>query len=219
MSTVELVHRLCHGASSLGDSLESSVAEGRCLATHSYDVKLERYVPGVLLRRLVAAPHEAVLRLDGTAVFVDISGFTRLSERLARRGDEGAELLVDTINACFSMLLPEAYANGASVLKFSGDALHLWFDGEEHAVRACSSAFAMRRALRRAPAGTFGTPLRMSTGVHSGTYEMFLVGGSHREHLIAGPAASTLVAMEAAATVGDSIRFARRRGLLTVPAH
>jgi hypothetical protein len=44
--------------------------------------------------------------------------------------------VVDTINACFSTLLPDAYANGASVLKFSGDALLLWFKGEAHAVRA-----------------------------------------------------------------------------------
>ncbi len=157
----------------------------------------------MLLRRLLTTPRDAVLRLDGTAVFVDISGFTRLSERVARRGNEGAELLVDTINACFSTLLPDAYANGASVLKFSGDALLLWFEGERHAARACSSAFAMRRALRRAPPGTFAARLRMSTGVHSGSYEMFLVGGSHREHLIAGPAASTLVAMEAAAAPGQ----------------
>ena len=68
---------------------------------HTHQGKLECYVPRVVLRRLVAAPREPVLTLDGTAVFGDISGFTRLSERLARKGDEGAELLVDTINACF----------------------------------------------------------------------------------------------------------------------
>ncbi len=195
------------GAGSLGGSLESSREQyrrgGGALGRSPNDGKFECYLPRVLLRRLVAAPRHAVLSLDGTAVFVDISGFTRLSERVARRGNEGAEVLVDTINACFSTLLPDAYANGASVLKFSGDALLLWFEGERHAARACSSAFAMRRALRRAPPGTFEARLRMSTGVHSGSYEMFLVGGSHREHLIAGPAASALVAMEAAAAPGQ----------------
>ena len=47
--------------------------------------------------------------LDGTMVFADVSGFTRLSERLARTGKEGAEHLVDAINACFSALLGNAY--------------------------------------------------------------------------------------------------------------
>ena len=71
-------------------------------------------------------------------VFVDISGFTKLSERLARTGREGAEHLVDTISACFSTLLAEAYANGGSLLKFGGDALLVWFAGVDHAARGCS---------------------------------------------------------------------------------
>ena len=66
------------------------------------------YVPRVLLRRLVSAQNEAVLTLDGTVVFVDLSGFTRLSERLSRKGREGAEQIVDTIGSCFSALLTGA---------------------------------------------------------------------------------------------------------------
>jgi class 3 adenylate cyclase/tetratricopeptide (TPR) repeat protein len=160
----------------------------------------------VLLKRLVADPGEAVLSRDGTVAFVDISGFTRLAERLARGGREGAEQLVDTINACFSTLLDEAYVNGASLLKFGGDALLLWFEGPEHALRACASAVAMRRTLRRIGRIELGATtivLHMSVGIHSGRYEMFLVGGSHREHLIAGPAASVVVATEAAASSGQ----------------
>ena len=51
----------------------------------------------------------------------------------------------------------------------------------------------MRRTLRevgRIRAGASDVVLRMSVGVHSGTYAMFLVGGSHRELLIGGPAAT-----------------------------
>ena len=128
-------------------------------------------------------------------VFVDISGFTKLSERLARTGREGAEHLVDTISACFSTLLAEAYANGGSLLKFGGDALLVWFAGADHAARGCSSAIAMRRTLRqigRVRAGASSIVLRMSVGVHSGRYEMFLVGGSHREYLIGGPSVGAL---------------------------
>jgi len=58
---------------------------------HTHHGKLECYVPRVVLRRLAAAPGEPVLTLDGTAVFGDISGFMRPSERLARTGDEGTE--------------------------------------------------------------------------------------------------------------------------------
>ena len=72
---------------------------------------LECYVPRMLLGRLHDPSEDSFAdTLDGTMVFADVSGFTRLSERLARSGKEGAELLVDAINACFSALLADAYA-------------------------------------------------------------------------------------------------------------
>ncbi len=168
--------------------------------------KFDCYVPRVLLTRLAVAPDDLVQTLEGTMVFVDVSGFTRLSERLARTGREGAERLTEAINACFSALLADAYANGGSLLKFGGDALLLWFDGDEHPLRACASAGAMRNTIRRAgriTAAGSQIRLRMSAGVHSGNFQMFLVGKSHREYLIAGPDGSKVVEMEAAAAAGQ----------------
>ncbi|MEA2197697.1 MAG: hypothetical protein QOJ25_1748 [Solirubrobacteraceae bacterium] len=177
------------------------------MAVSTSDTSLNPHVPRPLLRRLATAPDELVQTVDGTIVFADISGFTRLSERLARKGREGAEQLVDTINSCFTALLGDAYAAGGSLLKFGGDALLLWFEGEDHQVRACTSAVSMRSTLRRIGRirleGSGSVVLRMSVGVHSGAYETFLVGGSHREYLIAGPAASKAVTMEAEASAGQ----------------
>ena len=98
------------------------------MGANSIPRKFDSYVPRVLLTRLATAPEDLVQSLEGTMVFADVSGFTRLSERLARVGKEGAEHLVDTINACFSALLADAYAHGGSLLKFGGDALLLWFE-------------------------------------------------------------------------------------------
>jgi class 3 adenylate cyclase/tetratricopeptide (TPR) repeat protein len=166
----------------------------------------EAYVPRMLLPRLAEAGDELVQMLDGTLVFADVSGFTRLSERLARKGKEGAEYLVDTINACFSALLADAYSRGGSLLKFGGDAMLLWFAGDDHALRACASAIAMRRTLRdvgRIRAGTSEVVLRMSVGVHSGSYAMFLVGGSHRELLIGGRGTRKVTELESLASAGQ----------------
>jgi class 3 adenylate cyclase len=52
--------------------------------------KFDCYVPRVLLERLLAEPDDLVETLEGTMVLADVSGFTRLSERLARKGREGA---------------------------------------------------------------------------------------------------------------------------------
>jgi class 3 adenylate cyclase/tetratricopeptide (TPR) repeat protein len=167
-------------------------------------------VPRALLAR-VARPLDVLAEtVPCTMVFADVSGFTRLSERLARHGNEGAEQLVDVINTCFSALLAEAYGRGGSLVKFGGDAMVLMFYDQEgdqqHALRACAAAAAMRRRLRELGAtrvGERGVVLRMSVGVHSGPYAMFVVGGSHREMLIGGPAASTVVTLEAAASSGQ----------------
>lgn len=180
------------------------------MKTASETGRLAPYVPRALLAR-VARPLEVLGEVvPCTMVFADVSGFTRLSERLARQGKEGAEQLVDVINTCFSALLAEAYGRGGSLVKFGGDAMVLMFYDQEgdqqHALRACSAAVAMRHRLREvgnSRAGEHHVVLRMSVGVHSGPYAMFVVGASHRELLIGGPAASTVVTLEAAASSGQ----------------
>ncbi len=71
----------------------------------------------------------------GTVVFVDISGFTKLSEGLAKHGKVGAEELTATIGTCFVALLDLAVAYGGRLLKFGGDALLLYFSGDAHEAR------------------------------------------------------------------------------------
>jgi class 3 adenylate cyclase/tetratricopeptide (TPR) repeat protein len=165
-------------------------------------------VPRILLDHLASTPEAPLRMVDGTVVFVDVSGFTRLSERLARRGREGAERLTDAIDACFGALLAVAYAEGGSLLKFGGDALLLLFDGSLHAERGCRAAAGMRATLREArelaelPSGT---TLRMSVGVHSGEFALFVVGGANRELLVTGPAATRVVRMEQAAEAGQIV--------------
>jgi len=176
---------------------------------------LAPYVPRAVMARLARPIDVLTETVNCTVVFADVSGFTRLSERLARRGQEGAEQLVDVINGCFTALLAEAYGRGGSLVKFGGDAMLLLFydqdDGQEHVARACCAAAAMRRVLRhvgRVHTGESNVVLRMSVGVHTGAYGLFVVGGSHREVLLAGPAASTVVAMEAAAAAGQIVMSA-----------
>ncbi len=169
---------------------------------------LGRYVPGAALRWPgdALAPAPLHRHVDGTLVFVDVSGFTALSERLAQRGKVGAEQLTDVLNAVFGTMLGLAAARGGSLLKFGGDALFLLFTGPDHAVQAACATVEMRSAL----AATATTPgpagrlrLRMSVGVHSGNVDLFLVGTSHRELVIVGPATTAVAEMETAASAGQ----------------
>ncbi|MDX6234502.1 MAG: hypothetical protein QOH68_3610, partial [Nocardioidaceae bacterium] len=47
------------------------------------------YLPRLLVQWLAEDPDATFRELDGTVVFVDISGFTKLSEKLAKSGRMG----------------------------------------------------------------------------------------------------------------------------------
>src|SRR6478736_8173389 len=152
--------------------------------------ELVSFVPRLTLDWLRDHPDATWREVDGTVAFIDISGFTAMSEQLSSRGKAGAEEVTEVMNATFAALLAVAYAQGGGLLKFGGDALLLLYEGEGHAGRAARAAFEMRRTLRaigrpRTSAGT--VELKMHAGIHSDRFHFFLVGESHRELLIAGP--------------------------------
>lgn len=129
-------------------------------------------------------------------LFMDISGFTALSERLARRGRIGAEQVADALNHTFTELLTIAVALGADPLKFGGDATLQFYEGPQHAQRAARAAALMRSRLRSV--GNVDTPqgvlqLKMSQGVHTGTFDFFKVACSHQELIVTGRGAPTTV--------------------------
>lgn len=167
---------------------------------------LAPYVPAFLADWCAAAPRVRHRRVDGTLAFVDVSGFTRLTERLSTRGKVGAEELTGLLDGTFEVLLAVAHEHGAWLVKWGGDAVLLLFEGEDHAARACTAAHAMRGAL--AVAGRLRTSvgpvrLRVSTGVHTGEVDFLLTGASSTELVVTGPAATQTVAMEAAAAAGE----------------
>ncbi|GAA2041164.1 adenylate/guanylate cyclase domain-containing protein [Agromyces tropicus] len=178
---------------------------------------LQPYVPRMVRYWDEEVPGRLHRAVEGTMALVDISGFTRMSERLARHGDVGAEEVTEVIDGTFARLLPPAYALGANLLKFGGDAQLLLFTGEDHHLRGAAAAHAMRDELRgldgfSTSAGRVS--LRMSVGVHSGTFDFFLIGRSHREFIVAGPGATRTVEMEGAATASQILLSPETAALL-----
>jgi class 3 adenylate cyclase/tetratricopeptide (TPR) repeat protein len=170
---------------------------------------LTPYVPLAVRQWLNASDPEAKHReLEGSALFADISGFTKLSERLDRIGLEGAEQVTEVIGDAFNRLLEPAYSYEGQLIKFGGDALLLFYRDDDHELRAASSALEMRRALRGM--GPIDTPagkvtLRMSQGVHSGSFHFFLVGDTFRELIMAGSDTTHVGHVEGEAGAGQII--------------
>jgi class 3 adenylate cyclase/tetratricopeptide (TPR) repeat protein len=161
--------------------------------------RVARYVPRVLQHRLADHSMTPWWTADGTAVLVDIIGFTAMCEALARKGREGAEQVTEIVGNSFESIMHVAYRHGASLLKFGGDAMLLWFEGPEHAAHGCRAAWLMREALARLgtiAVGDTAVSLEMSQGLHSGAFHFFALDTAHLELLPVGPAWSEMTTMQ-----------------------
>ncbi|MGI9609301.1 MAG: hypothetical protein ACR2NL_03300, partial [Acidimicrobiia bacterium] len=78
--------------------------------------KLDRLVPGAVLSRL-EREGQSWAEVDGTLCFVDISGFTALSEKLATQGRVGAEELTEVLSRVFGEMLDLVANRGGVLLK------------------------------------------------------------------------------------------------------
>lgn len=155
--------------------------------------------------------HPSHRLVDGTLAFVDISGFTQLTERLARRGKAGAEEMSDILDGTFGELLTVGAEFDAHLVKWGGDALLLLFQGPQSAAAATAACTAMMQTLEvvgRLDTSAGEVTLRMSAGVHTGSFDFVLVGDRHRELLVTGPAATTTALMEQLADAGEIVMSA-----------
>ncbi len=167
------------------------------------------YVPALLAEWLRDCPRTRYRSFDGTLVFADVSGFTRMTEMLSELGKRGAEEMADSINGTFAKLLEPTRRYGADLIKWGGDATLLLYHGSGHTERACLASHEMQAVMRRE--GSLRTSrgtvrLRMSIGVHSGRPDFLLVGHEHhRELLVIGHAAGAVTKMEKSADAGEIV--------------
>src|SRR4029453_8662698 len=167
-----------------------------------------KYVPTIAAEWDLDTPGELHRGLDATMCFIDISGFTNLSEKLAVRGRSVAEEVTEVLRRAFGSMIWLAHERGGYLVKFGGDALLLLFHGDGHVEQACGAAVEMRAALREAAqiATSVGrVPRKMSVGVHTGTMHAYLVGDSHLELIVTGPGATGTIEMEATADAGEIV--------------
>src|SRR6185436_3741518 len=93
----------------------------------SYLATLASFVPAMILRQAnrgagqVTAP--SVERFEAAVLFVDVAGFTALTEALAARGAAGAEDLTEMLNRYFGQIIDAVLARGGDIVKFAGDAI------------------------------------------------------------------------------------------------
>src|SRR5207342_2550625 len=143
---------------------------------------------------------------SGAAVEADLSGFTALTESLARRLGEhhGAEELARRLDVLFGGLVAAVHDHRGAVLSFSGDAMTCWFDGDDGR-RAVAAALRMQDWIGRCQDDE--APVRLKVAVAVGATRRFLVGDPQRQLLegLAGELVDELAATEHAAEPGEIV--------------
>lgn len=148
---------------------------------------LASYLPSMIVRHL--KDHDTTelppSRQTYTTVcmFADVSGFTALSEAMAKYGPEGAEYLAKHLNSYFGQMVKIIASEGGDIFKFAGDAMIiLWPDVEDipaRARRAARAAVSVQQTLHAAELSD-GVTLSVKIGIGVGPVSVLHLGGELR---------------------------------------
>ena len=120
-----------------------------------------------LLRPGISMP---TFRRDALTMFVDVAGFSPLSEQLAAQGTAGTERLSELLNGFFSPSIRAIAGAGGHVVAFGGDAMFVVMDGGDHERAGRAAARIHELAVQQAGAETPIGPLQLQVriGIASG---------------------------------------------------
>ena len=145
---------------------------------------------------------------EAAVLFVDISGFTALTERLAQKGTIGVEELTTHLNAYFGQLIELIIAHKGDIFKFAGDAMLAIWPAESMSLYlatycAAQCALAILNDLGKYQAAN--TELRLHMGIGAGKLQEFYIGGLNGrwEYLVAGEPIAQVGLAETAAGIGE----------------
>jgi len=159
-----------------------------------------KFIPADLVRSLLsqgveAKPGGSIQEL--TVMFIDVAGFTGLSERM---GDRVVPLLSRYLDAVSEVI----DANGGTIDKFIGDAVMAFWGAptaqQDHAVRCCRAALACRKAIEAAGVNDDqGHPLQIRIGINSGRMLVGNIGSELRlNYTVIGDAVNVASRLEGA---------------------
>ena len=130
-------------------------------------------------------------------MFIDVAGFTGLSERM---GDRVVPLLSKYLDVASDVIV----ANGGTIDKFIGDAVMAFWGAptaqHDHAMHACRAALACRAAIEAAEVNDDrGRPLQIRIGINSGRMLVGNIGSELRlNYTVIGDAVNVASRLEGA---------------------
>ncbi len=170
---------------------------------------LRMYVDDSVLQFMTRSEYESTLLLnetvDATIVFMDICGFTAISEK------ESPNFVVNLINKYFDLMVKEIIAQGGYVDKFLGDAVMAVFRGDFHIDRAIEASLAVHTAIetQKVLLSEQKTYLpKVSIGINSGEMISGNIGSAALKRLdftVIGDVVNTAQRLQSAAQPGQIV--------------
>ena len=168
-----------------------------------------RYVAPQIVNKILKEGEEG-LKLGGTkklitALFVDIRGFTPMSEKATP--EQVVEILNEYLNLCASSIVDQ----GGTLDKFIGDAtmaiFNAPFDLENHALQAVKTALGMKQgslALEKKLEEKFGRGVKFGIGINTGDAVVGNIGCHFRmDYTAIGDTVNTAARLESNAKPGQ----------------
>src|SRR4051812_14469772 len=173
------------------------------------------FVPALVTERLARSGRDVAgpdgWRTAGVALVIDITGFTALTERLAKRGPGGAETLASMLDESFGDVIERIHARGGDVVSFAGDAIiAVWTGGAgdlSGAVASAATCALEGQRLLEARPPVEGISVRARAGIAIGDRWVAIVGGVGDEWrwVVGGPPMGGAGAAAARALPGEVV--------------
>lgn len=139
--------------------------------------------------------------INATVVFIDICGFTSISEK------EAPDTVVKLLNDYFDIMVKEIIAQNGIIDKFIGDCVMAVFKDDYHLDRAIDASIAIRNCINSLPTENNFSP-KVSIGINSGEMISGNIGSATLKRLdftVIGDTVNTAQRLQGAADIGQIV--------------
>jgi class 3 adenylate cyclase/tetratricopeptide (TPR) repeat protein len=151
-----------------------------------YNLSMHRVVPELIVENYRAGSYHG--EFPAVGMFLDLSGFSTMTDVLMQHGQHGAEALAGLMHSVFDPLVESVFDYGGKIVGFAGDGIMALYpveiDAHATALRALTSAYIIQKSLQEQPTretiyGAF--PISAKIGLASGLVTWGILRASNGE--------------------------------------
>jgi class 3 adenylate cyclase len=183
---------------------------------------MHRVVPELIVENYRAGNYRG--EFPAVGMFLDLSGFSTMTDVLMGHGQHGAEVLASLMHGVFDPLVESVFDYGGKIVGFAGDGVMALYpiesDARSTALQALTSAYVIQNRLRERPArqtiyGTFSVSAKIGLAIGSVLWGILRSSdGTQASYYFRGSAVDECAESEHHASAGDILLTQGIRQLL-----